>query len=109
MIATKRAGGLELPIVGLGTWGMGGKYEPDHSSDEQDIRKMLADIASKYRATPAQLALAWTISRRNVVALFKTSSTDHLSEDLGALDIELSEEDIALLDRSFPRGETMNA
>jgi len=52
------------------------------------------DVARKHRATPNQIALAWILRRSPVmVAIPGTLSIDHLKENLGALDIELSDQE----------------
>ncbi|TSC77110.1 MAG: aldo/keto reductase [Parcubacteria group bacterium Gr01-1014_31] len=71
-------------------------------------QRLLDDLAARYGKTPAQVAVNWVISKRNVVALVKTSNPAHLAEDLGALGWQLSEEDAATLDNDFPRGTTTN-
>ncbi|MBU1337170.1 MAG: aldo/keto reductase [Alphaproteobacteria bacterium] len=62
----------------------------------------LADIADGHGATPAQIALAWVMRRPGVIAIPKTGRAERVSENLGALDIELTEADLAKLDRAFP-------
>lgn len=56
------------------------------------------EIAEKYNATPAQIALNWLICQPNVIALPMSTKRTHLEENLGALELELSEDDIKLLD-----------
>jgi pyridoxine 4-dehydrogenase len=59
-----------------------------------------AGAASRQRATPAQLALAWLLQRSPVVLPIPgTGSLEHLRENLGAALIELSENDRLALDR----------
>jgi diketogulonate reductase-like aldo/keto reductase len=62
----------------------------------------LKEVAARHQATPAQIALAWTIRQDGVIAIPRTSSTDHVRENAGALSIELSERDLAEIDRAFP-------
>jgi pyridoxine 4-dehydrogenase len=55
--------------------------------------------AERARATPAQVALAWLLARSPVtVPIPGTSSLEHLEENIGARDVELSEEDFVALD-----------
>lgn len=63
---------------------------------------LLLDIAKKYGKTPYQVAINWLISQENVVTIPKTSSFEHLDENLGALGWELSNDDVALLTSQFP-------
>jgi diketogulonate reductase-like aldo/keto reductase len=59
-------------------------------------------IAKRLDATPAQVALAWVLRQQGVVAIPKAAHFEHVREDRGALDIELSSEDIDELDEAFP-------
>lgn len=62
----------------------------------------LLDIARNHEATPAQIALAWVLRRPGVIAIPKTSRAARVAENLGALDIDLTETDLAKLDKAFP-------
>ncbi len=62
----------------------------------------LQQVAARHQATPAQIALAWAIRQDGVIAIPRTSSTDHVRENAGALRIELSASDLAEIDRAFP-------
>jgi diketogulonate reductase-like aldo/keto reductase len=64
--------------------------------------KALAEVAARYRATPAQIALAWLLRQEGMVVIPKASRQEHVREDLGALEINLTDADLADLDRSFP-------
>jgi aryl-alcohol dehydrogenase-like predicted oxidoreductase len=59
----------------------------------------VADIARELAATPSQVALAWLLQKSPVVLPIPgTKSVDHLTENLGAARLTLSEEDMARLD-----------
>ena len=62
----------------------------------------LGEIARNHEASPAQIALAWVLRRPGIVAIPKTSRADRVAENLGALDIELTEADLVRLDKAFP-------
>jgi diketogulonate reductase-like aldo/keto reductase len=62
----------------------------------------LQEIAKRHGATPAQIALAWVIRQQGVVAIPRTGSADHVRENAGALDIELTARDLEEIDRAFP-------
>jgi len=62
----------------------------------------LQQVAARHQATPAQIALAWTIRQDGVIAIPRTSSPEHVRENAAALAIELSERDLADIDRAFP-------
>lgn len=62
----------------------------------------LPRIARRRGATPAQVALAWVLRNEDMMAIPKASSPAHVRENRGALDLQLTEEDLAALDRAFP-------
>ena len=63
-----------------------------------DIRR----IADEHSATPAQVALAWTLRKERLVAIPKASTPGHVQQNRIALDIHLTPDDLAALDRAFP-------
>lgn len=59
---------------------------------------VLDQIAERHRATPAQVALAWLLRRSPaMLPIPGTLSLAHLLENLGALDIELDDSEVAAL------------
>jgi pyridoxine 4-dehydrogenase len=59
----------------------------------------VADIARELDATPAQVALAWLLQKSPVVLPIPgTKSVEHLTENMGAAGLRLSDEDMARLD-----------
>jgi diketogulonate reductase-like aldo/keto reductase len=62
----------------------------------------LAEIARRRDTTPAQIALAWLLRQEGTIVIPKASRAEHVRENRGALDIELTEDDLAALDRAFP-------
>jgi len=70
--------------------------------------KALAEVAARHGATAAQVALTWLLRQDGMVVIPKASRQEHVRENLGALDLELTEQDLADLDRSFrpPKGRT---
>ncbi|MBF5080750.1 oxidoreductase [Quadrisphaera sp. INWT6] len=57
-------------------------------------------VAARTGATPAQVGLAWLLAHRpNVLLIPGTSSTAHLEENLAVADLQLTEEDLAELER----------
>lgn len=63
-------------------------------------RGLLTLAASKGK-TAAQLALAWSLRRGQVIAIPKAASRQHLDENLAAADLELGPELLEALDRLF--------
>jgi diketogulonate reductase-like aldo/keto reductase len=66
--------------------------------DHAELRR----VAGQRGATPAQAALAWLLQHEGVIVIPKSSSTAHVRENRGSLDIGLTGEDLAALDRAFP-------
>lgn len=64
--------------------------------------RALAALAAEHDATPAQLALAWTMRRDDVIAIPKASSVEHVRDNRAALDLELDAETLTALDAAFP-------
>ena len=66
---------------------------------------ILEELAKKYDKTPTQVAINWLISQDNVVTISKTSSLEHLQENLGATDWQMSKVDIERIRQEFPNQE----
>jgi diketogulonate reductase-like aldo/keto reductase len=62
----------------------------------------LADFARSCGMTPAQVALAWLLSKDDVIVIPKASRREHLRENVGALEKPLNQQQLAELDRLFP-------
>ncbi len=61
----------------------------------------LLQVAGRHQATPAQVALAWVL-RAGVIAIPRTGTAAHVRDNRAALDVALTEQDVADLDRAFP-------
>jgi diketogulonate reductase-like aldo/keto reductase len=65
--------------------------------------KALAEVAGRHGAKPAQVALAWLLRQDGLIVIPKASQQQHVRENLGALDLTLTDDDLVTLDRAFPR------
>ena len=63
---------------------------------------LLADIGRAHGATAAQVALAWVLALPGTLAIPKAGQEPHLRENLDALDLVLSADDLARLDERYP-------
>jgi aryl-alcohol dehydrogenase-like predicted oxidoreductase len=62
-------------------------------------------LADELVVTPAQLALAWVQAKgSDIVPIPGTKRPERLSENVAAVEIELSDEDVAALDQAIPAG-----
>ncbi|BCG91316.1 aldo/keto reductase [Mesorhizobium sp. 131-2-1] len=62
----------------------------------------LEAIAARHNATAAQIALAWVMAQPGVIAIPKAGRQEHVRQNVAALDISLTPQDLAELDRAFP-------
>ena len=62
---------------------------------------VLRAVADRHDATPAQVAVAWVLRHGHVITVPKAGTPAHVRENYAALEVELTEEDLDELDRSF--------
>jgi diketogulonate reductase-like aldo/keto reductase len=63
----------------------------------------LAEIAARHSgASPVQVALAWLLRQDGMIVIPKASNKEHVRENAGALDLQLTDQDLADLDKAFP-------
>jgi len=59
-------------------------------------------IANRHEATPAQVALAWLMTRDGVTTIPRTGTREHVLENRAAVDLRLTEQDLRMLNQAFP-------
>jgi diketogulonate reductase-like aldo/keto reductase len=64
---------------------------------------VLVAVADDLGATPSQVALAWVLRQDLVIAIPRAGTPRHVEENRKALDVHLTPEHLAALDRAFPR------
>lgn len=62
----------------------------------------LRAVAKTHGVSPAQIALAWLLRQDGVIVIPKAVTPDHVRENVAALDIVLTQDDLAALDRACP-------
>jgi aryl-alcohol dehydrogenase-like predicted oxidoreductase len=68
-----------------------------------ELADRVRELAEERGLTPAQLALAWVHAKgRDIVPIPGTKRPERLEENVAAAAIELSDEDVATLDRAVP-------
>jgi len=65
--------------------------------------RALQAVAARHQATPAQIALAWLLRQPGIIAIPKATAEQHVRENRAACGIVLTPDDLAELDRSFPK------
>jgi diketogulonate reductase-like aldo/keto reductase len=63
---------------------------------------VLQSVAARHDATPSQVALAWVLRQNGLNAIPKAGTPTHVRENRAALDLYLTKQDSAMLDRAFP-------
>jgi aryl-alcohol dehydrogenase-like predicted oxidoreductase len=77
------------------------RFTPEARQHNQAVVDLLASIAGRKGATPAQIALAWLLAQRPwIVPIPGTRKLHRLEENLGAADVELSPEELSELDEA---------
>ena len=78
-----------------------GVYSPDEPPPEdRRILTTVREIAAELGKTPAQVSLAWVLSRDEIsVAVVGCDDVEQVDENLGALDCHLSEDQLDRLNR----------
>jgi len=81
------------------------RFQGENFEHNLGIVAAVEAVAQRHRATAAQVALAWVLARGgDIVPIFGTTRPERLEENLGALQLELSAEDMAELDAAAPAG-----
>ncbi len=62
----------------------------------------LKKIAERQNATPAQIVIAWVLRQPDVIAIPKASNKTHVRDNAQSVDIQLTDQDFADIDREFP-------
>ena len=75
------------------------RFSPENRKANQAVVDLLGVIASRKRATPAQIALAWLLAQKPwIVPIPGTTKLHRLEENIGAVAIELRAEDLRQID-----------
>ena len=62
----------------------------------------LKKIAKRHDSTPGQIALAWVLRQPGVIAIPKAGNQAHVRDNAQSVEIQLTDEDFAEIDRKFP-------
>src|SRR5437870_4032607 len=75
------------------------RFTPEALKANQALIKLLGSIAEGKRATPAQIALAWLLAQKPwIVPIPATTKLNRLEENIGAVSIQLTPEDLRDID-----------
>ena len=79
------------------------RFQGENFAKNLALVESVAAIARNKRIATSQLALAWVLARgEDIVPIFGTKRRTYLAENISALDVTLSPEELATLDAAFP-------
>ena len=79
------------------------RFTGENYEKNQRLFATLQEIAAAKNATPAQIAIAWVLSRgKDIVPLVGARRRSQLDDALGALELELLPQDLAELEKAIP-------
>ncbi len=77
------------------------RFTPEARKANQALVDLLRQIADRKNATPAQIALAWLLAQKPwIVPIPGTTKLNRLEENIGAVEIELTADDLREFDRA---------
>ena len=80
------------------------RFNPENLAANRPIVDWLNQFAKKKNATPAQIALAWLLAQKPwIVPIPGTRNIDHLNENLGAINVQLTPADLREIDTAFSK------
>lgn len=86
------------------------RFSPEARKANQALVDLIGKFAGQKKATPAQIALAWVLAQKPwVVPIPGTTKLHRLEENIGAVDIELTADDLRELDRLTARVKVQGA
>jgi aryl-alcohol dehydrogenase-like predicted oxidoreductase len=75
------------------------RFTPEARKANQSLVDLLAKVAAQKKATPAQIALAWLLARKPwIVPIPGTRKLERLDENIGAVTVELTSDDLREID-----------
>ncbi|MFF2482743.1 aldo/keto reductase [Paenibacillus sp. NPDC058071] len=81
------------------------RFQGENFQKNLDLVTKIKELAAEKNCKPSQLALAWLLAQgENVVPIPGTKRTIYLEENLGALDVELTPNDLAQIEAIAPQG-----
>jgi len=81
------------------------RFQGENFQKNLDLVAKIEEIAREKKCTPAQLALAWVLAQgEDIVPIPGTKRRKYLEENLAAINIKLTPDDLARIDRAAPKG-----
>ncbi|WP_017813768.1 aldo/keto reductase [Paenibacillus shenyangensis] len=81
------------------------RFQGENFNKNLEVVSLIEEMAARKECTPSQLALAWLLSQgEQIVPIPGTKHLDRVRQNLGALDVQLSADDLAEIERISPQG-----
>ena len=81
------------------------RFQPGNFEHNQQLVSAVVNMANQKNCTPSQLALAWLLAQGDdIIAIPGTKQIARVDENLGALKVSLSSQELELLGKAFPVG-----
>jgi aryl-alcohol dehydrogenase-like predicted oxidoreductase len=81
------------------------RFQGENFQKNLELVSRVEEIAKEHKCTPAQLALAWVLAQGDdIVPIPGTRHPERVQENVSALDIVLSENDLRRIDAAAPKG-----
>jgi aryl-alcohol dehydrogenase-like predicted oxidoreductase len=79
-----------------------GRFKPEVIDHNQELLKLIGEVAKSKNATSAQIVLAWELAQKPfIIPIPGTTKLHRLEENLGGADIELTKEELGSLNRAL--------
>jgi aryl-alcohol dehydrogenase-like predicted oxidoreductase len=79
------------------------RFQGENFQKNLDLVRRIEEVAKQKGCKPSQLALAWVLAQdRNIVPIPGTKRRKYLEENVAAIDVELSKEDLRWIEEIFP-------
>src|SRR6266513_2971450 len=86
------------------------RFQGENFRKNLELVAKVEEIAAEHKCTPAQLALAWVLAQGDdIVPIPGTRHPERVEENLGALNVVLSENDLRRIDLAAPKGAAAGA
>ena len=86
------------------------RFQGENFTRNLELVDRVKELADRKQCTPGQLALAWLLAQgEHIVPIPGTKKRERLHENLGAVDVELTQDELQLLDELAPAGSTAGA
>src|SRR4029077_9827846 len=86
------------------------RFQGENFQKNLDLVRGINEIAKEKGCKPSQLALAWVLAQdEDIVPIPGTKRRKYLEENIAAVDVKLTPEDLLRINKVFPPGSALGA